>query len=117
MGSGADPQEFVYTFSTYAHGSQPNNALQTLMQVAGRTAVPMRIIFPLVTKALTRQVRLSFNLVDVFVPTDRNVSGNDNAQAFIKIVDSFGREELVPVPVAFAYLMLQFHDASLSGRI
>ena len=88
------------------------------MQVAERTAVPMRITVSLAMMALmARQVRLSFNLVDVFVPTDHNVSGNDNAQAFIKIVDSFGREELVPVPVAFAYLMLQFHNASHSGRI
>ena len=87
------------------------------MLVAERTAVPVRITFSLAMMALMRQVSLSFNLVDAFVLTDHNVSGNDNAQAFIKIVYSFGREELVPVPVAFAYLMLQFHNASLSGRI
>ena len=87
------------------------------MLVGERTAVPVRITFSLAMMALMRQVSLSFNLVDAFVLTDYNVSGNDNAQAFIKIVDSFGREELVPVPVAFAYLMLQFHNASHSGRI
>ena len=117
MGIGADSQRFVYTFSTCAHGSHPNNGLQTSLLVAERTAVPMRIAVSLAMMALTRQVCLPFNLVDAFVLTDHNVSGNDNAQAFIKIVDSFGREELVPVPVAFAYLMLQFHNASHSGCI